>query len=208
MCRGLQHRSLSRPISGKSQQPYVLTNMAQLLQCILLCWVVPHLWRGPDDWWPCLPSQKGDCKSRCLITQSVLCLIRADHGAGFSLQQSRMRLGNPLACHAFRLPRCRPHAAAQHKPQMVAESGNMKMQPEPDYDADQALTDAGFTPRQARSLVKFMGNVVQPLALESSVLKLETSLKALDFKLSLLLIYFRVEVAANPNVWGWLQPLP
>ena len=84
----------------------------------------------------------------------------------------------------------------------------MTMQPEPDADADQALTDAGFTPRQARSLVRLVGNVVQPLALESSVLKLKTSLKALDFKLSLLLICYIVEVAANPNVWGWLQPLP
>lgn len=123
---------------------------------------------------------EGDCRNTFLITQGVLCLICADHGAGFSLQQSRMRLGNPLACHALRLPRCRTHAAAQLKPQKVAESGNMKMQPEPVYEADQALTDAGFKPRQARSLVRLVGYVVQPLALQSSVLQLESSVLKLE----------------------------
>ena len=56
----------------------------------------------------------------------------------------------------------------------------MKMQPEPVYEADQALTDAGFKPRQARSLVRLVGYVVQPLALQSSVLQLESSVLKLE----------------------------
>ncbi len=56
----------------------------------------------------------------------------------------------------------------------------MKMQPEPVYEADQALTDSGFKPRQARSLVRLVGYVVQPLALQSSVLQLESSVLKLE----------------------------
>ena len=106
-----------------------------------------------------------DCKSKFLLSRGALCLIFGDHVAGSIMQQSRITCRKPCACQAVQPP----IRLSQHKRKQVAESGSAKMQPEPVYKAERALTDAGFRPKQAKGSVNFMGEVIEPLALESPV---------------------------------------
>ena len=75
-CRGPQHHSFRRPITGKSKQPYVQTSMARLLWCIHLCWAVPLLRRGSGNCWPCLACDcahhgLGSCRWACAEARST-----------------------------------------------------------------------------------------------------------------------------------------
>ena len=118
------------------------------------------------------------------------------------MQQSRMGCKRPLACHAIQLP----FRLSQRQPEKAAESGSAKMQPKPVYRAERALTDAGFRPQQAKGLVSVVGDVIEPLAQQSSVLEVKElitemrqKLNGLDNKLTILLFYVAVEIAVKPD---------
>ena len=87
------------------------------------------------------------------------------------------------------------------------------LQPDQVFDAQKALEDAGYRPRQAQGLLRVVGGVLRPVALQSSVLKLEQNLKgveqdlkgvkqdvkAVDYKTTIFLVIVIAEIAADPN---------
>ncbi len=183
---------------GEPQQASVLIDMAQLLWCIHLCWAVCGV--GQTTAGPARLFNEGDCKSKFLTTQGVHCLTCADHNAG--IMQSRMSLREPLICHASWQPFCR----RQHKPEKVAGTESTRFQRDQAFDAQQTLEDAGYRSRQAQGLLRVMGGVLKPVALQSSVLKLEQDLravkqdvKAVDYKTTILIVIVVAEIAADPN---------
>ena len=116
--------------------------------------------------------------------------------------QSRMSLRKPLICYAS----WQPIRRRQHKPEKVAGTESTRFQPDQAFDAQQTLEDAGYRPRQAQGLLRVVGGVLRPVALQSSVLKLEQDLKAVkqdvkavDYKTTIFLVIVIAEIAADPN---------
>ena len=88
----------------------------------------------------------------------------------------------------------------------MAGTESTRIQRDQAFDAQQTLEDAGYRSRQAQGLLRVMGGVLKPVALQSSVLKLEQDLraakqdvKAVDYKTTILLVIVVAEIAADPN---------
>ena len=147
-------------ISGKSQQPVVLTSMAQVLWCstcaglFLVCGV------GQTIASPARLRKTGDCKSKSLIFQGVPCLICADQDAGI-MQHNKMNFRKTLTCNAS----WQPFRHTQAKPTRVG-THSTKFQPDEAFGAQQTLVEAGYRPRQAQGLLRVVGGVLKPLALQ------------------------------------------
>ena len=116
--------------------------------------------------------------------------------------QSRMSLRKPLICH----PSWQPFRRRQHKPEKVAGTESTRFQPDQAFDAQRTLEDAGYKPWQAQGLLRVVDGVLRPVALQSSVLKLEQDLKAVkqdvkavDYKTTIFLVIVIAEIAADPN---------
>ena len=77
--------------------------------------------------------------------------------------------------------------------------GPTKFQPDEAFDAQQTLMEAGYRPRQAHGLLRVVGGVFKPLALQSSVLKLESKLESMDHKSTILLVIVLAQIAADPK---------
>ena len=70
---------------------------------------------------------------------------------------------------------------ALQSPMELAGIGGAKFQPEPVFRAERTLTDAGIRPQQAKGLIRFVGNVVKPLAQQSSVLEVQENVEDMDY---------------------------
>ncbi len=98
--------------------------MAQVLWCstcaglFLICGV------GQTIASPARLLKTGDCKTKSLIIQGVLCLICADHDAGI-MQHNKMSFRKTLTCNAS----WQPFRHAQAKPKKV-RTHSTKFQPD------------------------------------------------------------------------------